>query len=485
MNEFILSLIKYTAMFVCMVYAYMKLQRIKPTIVDLFTMPLFIILAAILSGVKGNAQIFVPIGFLIFGIIFLLLRFKKPIYETVTVGTISLGMSIIAYFIVFVFGTPVTLNFNFAINEEVKRISAAVFIAICQIVLIIIFFSIKRFQSGLIPKNKNATFDIILYLSVACIFAMTLLYADNVKEYMLKVVMLVIILCGLLLVFWCRKHITYNYLESNARQRLEILENELKERKLNYEEIEYQLNVYAKQFHYLNKALPDCVDLINHAAAETNCDYVRSAQKIMNSALCAMNIANEKCSLQNIPQTGVKLIDAPIKRLYNESDKKNLDASVDISANVQSWISDFRLDANDMYTLMTYLCDNAIISAYDSPNAKVRIELCETAEQKPLIRIYDSGKLFDESVLAKLGKEKITTHSDGHGIGLVSVFKIIKNYGASFTLDETTSKLGFTKCIEIAFDGQGSITVRTNRDSISHACADRSDIIIERIDEAA
>ncbi len=487
MNEFILSLIKYTAIFLCMIYAYMKLERIKPTIVDLFTMPLFIILAAILSGVKGNAQIFVPIGFLIFGIIFLLLRFKKPIYETVTVGTVALGFSLFKYSVANIICYVVAVVLELAQAGTLKPIFAQALTSICQIVGICLIFKIKRFQSGIIPKNKNASFDVMLYLSVLCIFTMTLLYADNVKEYMLKVVMLVIILCGLLLVFWCRKHITYNYLESNARQRLEILENELKERKLNYEEIEYQLNVYAKQFHYLNKTIPACIKYLEQAAVQAPSGTVNNVLEMMRDMSNELKLTNQKCSLSNLPLTGVREIDIPILELYNASEQKNVKVSTFVPCDIESKLAKFSIDKKDIQKLLLYLNDNAVLASLELPHASVHMELCESNEGNLLIRIYDSGKQFDEKVISKLGKEQITTRTarGGSGIGLYEVFSIIEKYRASFILDETTSKLGFTKCIEIAFDGQGSITVRTNRDSISHVCADRTDLIIECPDEAA
>lgn len=280
MNEFILCLIKYTSIFLCMIYAFMKLQRIKPTVMDLFMLPLFILLAVILSIVKINAQILVPIGFLIFGILFLLIRFKKSVHETVTSGIISLGMSIALYFIDFSLSMIVTAQFNFVINEEVRYILSSLFVAIIQIVSINIIFSIKRFQGGIYPDSKNASFHIMLYISAICVVAMMFLYDENVKEYMLTAVMFIIVISGLLLIIWCRKHITYHYRDACAQQSFDSLENDLKQCKLNCDEIEYQFNVYAKQFHYLNKSLPDCLDLINHAAAETNCDYVRSAQKL-------------------------------------------------------------------------------------------------------------------------------------------------------------------------------------------------------------
>lgn len=197
-----------------------------------------------------------------------------------------------------------------------------------------------------------------------------------------------------------------------------------------------------------------------------------------------MNIANEKCSFENIPQTGVKAIDASIYKLYAAAENRRLKVSAVISADVGAWFGEENIDKHDIHILLDYLCDNAVISACGSFDARVRLELGATLENKPRILVYDSGKQFDAEVIAKLGKERITTRAGvgGSGIGLFTVFEIAAKYGASFLLDEGQS-FGFTKRIEIAFDGKSLITVRTGRESVAAACSKRGDIAVELIDE--
>ena len=481
MNEFILSLIKYTAIFTCMLYAYTKLLRIKLTAWDMFDIPVFIALSVALSLVTKYAKLFVPIGFLIFGIVFLYLRFRKPVYETITVSTIALGISIVIFVLSIMFVYPVASAFYFVKNASLKIILVQIVVAVIQIASLIFLFKIKRLQSGINPKSKNATFDILLYISVVCIFAMMLLYAKEIKQYMLEVILLVITLCGLLLILWWRRHITYNYREAVKQQNFNRMEDTIEEYELNSVENDLQVAVYAKLFHYLNKALPDCAVLMKNAAAQTGCTDACAARDIMQRILREMNIANEKCSLQSIPQTGVRVIDVPIIQLFTAAENKSFNASTDISADVKGWFTENKLQKDDVHILLAYLCDNAIISALGSPNARVRVEFATTTKRQPLIRIYDSGKQFNEEVIAKLGTERITTRAGacGSGIGLFTVFEILAKYGASFTLDEATQNLGFTKFIEIAFDGRRSVTVRTRRESVADACAARSDITVE------
>lgn len=486
MNEFILSLIKYTAIFMCTLYTFTKLLRIKLKVWDLFDIPLFIALSVVLHFVRLYIKILVPVGFLIFGIVFLFLRFRKTFYETVTVCTIALGISFVISELAIIIDLPVAAVLYLIKNESVKNIITQITISIIQILGILLLFKIKRLQSGVNPKGKTATFEILLYLSVGCIFTMMLAYTKNVTYSIFEIVFLVVVLFGLLLILWWRRHITHNYREAVKRQNINRMEDTIKEYKLNSVESDLQVTVYAKLFHYLNKAVPDCALLAESAAAQSGCADACAARDMLQRILREMNIANEKCSLKNIPQTGVMVIDAPIIRLFTAAERKNFNASADISADVEKWFTESKLHKDDIHILLSYLCDNAMISALGLPNAKVRVELGETIKQEPLIRIYDSGEQFDKKVLAKLGLEQITTRAGvgGNGIGLFTVFQILEKYGASFTLDEAPQSIGFTKFIEIAFDGRHSVMVRTCRESVAAICAARKEITVERVESS-
>lgn len=484
MIEFIICLIKYTSIFLVSLYAYTRLMRIKLKAWDLFDIPLFIALSSVLYFVTVYVKMLVPIGLLLFSIIFLLLRFRKQFYETVTVGTIARGISIVLMLPAFMVGFISAMALHWIEDETIKSLVSQICNSMFQIICVILLFKIKRFQSGIKSKSENATFDILLYLSVICIFTLTLVYAEEVKEYMLKVVLLVIALSGLLLIVWWRRHITYNYREAVNRQNVNRMEDTIEEIKLNSVETDLQVAVYSKLFHFLNKAVPDCAYLAEIAAEKTGCEDACAARDMLRKILREMNIANEKCSFQNIPQTGERLIDVPIIQLFTVAERKSLNVSVDISADAKSWFSDGKLHKEDIHTLLSYILDNAVISTLGLPNAKVRLELSSTKNKKPLIRVYDSGEQFDEEVLAKLGLEQITTRAGtgGNGIGLFTVFEILTKYGASFMLDEDPQSFGFKKCIEIAFDGLCGFTVRTSRQSVAAACSARKGITVEPID---
>lgn len=481
MSEFIVCLIKYTAIFACILYAYTKLLRIKLKVWDLFDIPIFIALSAVLYFVTVYVKILVPIGLLIFSVAFLFLRFRKTFYETVTVGTIALGISIILMVLALIVGFLVALLLYLIEDEAVRTIVAQLIDAIIQIVGIFLLFKIKRLKSGVNPKGETATFEILLFFSVGCIFTMTLFYTN---QSLYEIVLLASALCGLLLILWWFKHIKYNYRKGVEQQRIKYLEDTIAELKANSAENELKLAVYAKQLHYLNRVLINCARFAESAAAQNDCAEVHAQLDLMHGAFDEMDIVYEKCSLENIPKTGEKLLDAPIVELYAATQSKNFKVSADISADVKSWFAENKLAKIDVHKLLCYLCDNAMNSALGSPNAKVCVELGETANKKPLIRVYDSGEQFDEGVLEKLGLEQITTRAGvgGSGIGLFTVFQILAKYGASFTLDEEPQSFGFTKFIEIAFDGCRGVLVRTYRESVVAVCAARKGITVELLE---
>lgn len=378
MNEFIICLIKYTSIFMCMLYAYTRLLRIKLKAWDLFDIPLFTALSAVLYFVTVYIKVLVPIGLLIFGLIFLFLRFRKTFYETVTIGTISSGLSIVMYILSFLISIPINMLFNFVNNANLKIFGAQLVVSMVLIVGTFLLFKVKRLQSGVNPKGETATFEILLFFSVGSIFTLMIVYTKNATQSVYETVLLVITLFGLLLFLWWRRHITYNYREAVKQRYVNRMEDTIEEYKLNSAENDLQVAVYAKLFHYLNKAMPHCALLAESAATKTGDADACAARDLLHRILREMNLANEKCSLKNIPQTGVKVIDAPIIQLFTAAERKNFNASADISASVESWFTVRKLHKDDIHILLSYLCDNAVISALGLPDAKVRLELGAT-----------------------------------------------------------------------------------------------------------
>ena len=484
MNEFILSLFKYTSILICVLYTYAKLLRLKLKVLDLSAIPLFIALSAVLHFATVHIKILVPAGILLFVTVFLYLRFKRPVSETVTVSIIAFAVSIAIYVFVFTLSAPVTATCEFIKNDDVSIILANSIVSVLQILAPFLLFKIKRFRSGVDPNGDTATFEILLFSGICCIISMTLFYTD---QSLYEIVLIASAVCSLLLILRWRRHITYNYREAMKRRKVKNLEEEIAECELRSAENKLQVTSYSKTFHYLNKSIPHCTNLADKLADDTGCEDACALRNMLHRVSAEINVTNEKCSFMNIPLTGVRVIDMPVYELYTLAETKNIKVSADVSADVKSWFSDDGLDTGDIHILLSYLCDNAVHSALGLPNPRVRIEFTKTPDNAPVIRIYDSGKQFDEKVLAKLGSEIITTRagSGGSGIGLFTVFGILAKYNASFFLDETSRIFGFNKFLEITFDNLRSVTLRTSRFSVVNACSHRADIRVLLPDASA
>ena len=484
MNEFILSLFKYTSILICVLYTYAKLLRLKLKVLDLSAIPLFIALSAVLHFATVHIKILVPAGILLFVTVFLYLRFKRPVSETVTVSIIAFAVSIAIYVFVFTLSAPVTATCEFIKNDDVSIILANSIVSVLQILSPFLLFKIRRFRSGVDPNGDTATFEILLFSGICCIISMTLFYTD---QSLYEIVLIASAVCSLLLILRWRRHITYNYREAMKRRKVKNLEEEIAECELRSAENKLQVTSYSKTFHYLNKSIPHCTNLADKLADDTGCEDACALRNMLHRVSAEINVTNEKCSFMNIPLTGVRVIDMPVYELYTLAETKNIKVSADVSADVKSWFSDDGLDTGDIHILLSYLCDNAVHSALGLPNPRVRIEFTKTPDNAPVIRIYDSGKQFDEKVLAKLGSEIITTRagSGGSGIGLFTVFGILEKYNASFFLDETSRIFGFNKFLEITFDNLRSVTLRTSRFSVVNACSHRADIRVLLPDASA
>ena len=100
--------------------------------------------------------------------------------------------------------------------------------------------------------------------------------------------------------------------------------------------------------------------------------------------------------------------------------------------------------------VMINLLVNAAEALAQSENAEykrivVRLDVSPESDQA-VIKVTDNGPGIDEKLLPKLFKERFTTKERGHGIGLMSVAKIVQAHSGEINVD---SKLGGGTTFEI------------------------------------
>ena len=71
----------------------------------------------------------------------------------------------------------------------------------------------------------------------------------------------------------------------------------------------------------------------------------------------------------------------------------------------------------------------------------------------------------DVGVLKNMGKKRITTHSGegGSGIGMMTLFNILRETGASFAIEEFAEGAKYHKAVSVTFDGARKFRIITDR----------------------
>lgn len=96
-----------------------------------------------------------PAGILLFVTVFLYLRFKRPVSETVTVSIIAFAVSIAIYVFCFLIGCFIAGTFTNIDNNENRMLIANSIVSVLQILSPFLLFKIRRFRSGVDPNGDH------------------------------------------------------------------------------------------------------------------------------------------------------------------------------------------------------------------------------------------------------------------------------------------------------------------------------------------
>lgn len=478
-----IAISKYAVLFICIFYAYLKLikRRLKfGNILDIFIAGAF---AVALYYIPVFVRILLPLYILLFAGLYLFLRYRQSLLNTVTTCLVSFGITVFMMVLSLIVSIPFNLIvFNF-VDESFKNLIRTIIWLVLQIISMIVLFRIKRFRSGISPQKDEGNFDLLLLASILCIFLFALFYTENIADSPVELIIIVITFCGLSLVVWWRKHITQNY-KRHIYSRNEAFYEELIS---SYEKERSELlkhnDELAKIIHRDNKLIPAMVGAVRQLSEGTQNPEELKSLLTQLEALDAEHrdlIADYLDKSAQLPKTGNISIDAVINFINSKALKSNVHADFEITENCVTLLLEKVSELTDLNTVLCDLGENAIIATKSVESGKILISFEIETDSTPAICFFDNGAQFDEKVIASMGKRKFTTHASdgGSGIGLMTLFEILQKYGISFCLDELPGRADFTKCIQLRFDGLGLKTVKTQRSEVIHACHQRTDIIL-------
>lgn len=464
MIDDILAITKYFVMFIGSFYGYFKLAKMKFGLINLLDLIVAIVFSFGLYFATKQIRLLIPICFLLLNCLYIILRIRRSIINTITICVISCGIANIITAFAFIISIPLEFFvFNFINNEVLKKILAMTFLYSLQLVLTFFIFKIKRFKSGISVQDNDGNIELLLLISILSIFLMTLFYTDNVANSPTEIILLTLIFCGLGLIIWWKKYVTNRY-HTQIYKRNEILyENRIEEYENERNNLLNQNAELSKIIHRDNKLIPAMVmavkELITTVPEKADLSGLLEQLEELSSEHKEIIDAYQK-ETDILPKTGSIPIDAVLHYVLSKAKQFDIDFNANL---VNDCIPDLLSKITDITDLTTILCDlgeNAVIATKNISESKILIAFDYAESNAPRICVYDNGPLFDEKVIANMGKRRVTTHKDdgGSGIGLMTLFEILNKYNASFCLDERQNN-EFTKCIRLTFDNLHTVDI--------------------------
>lgn len=460
----ILAIAKYTVLFAGSFYGYLKLAKIKIRLINLLELLFSLLLSAGLYYATKQIRILVPIGFLLLTCLYCFVRYRRSAMNTVTLGVISCGITIIIMAITFIISIPFEfLVYKFVDNDAIRKIIITVLMCVLQLIGTFLSYRIKRFKSGISVQNNDGSIELLLLISILSVFLMTLFYRDNIKSP-IEIILLTLIFCGLGFIVLWKKHITNSYINKIHKRNEELYEQRIEEYEKERDKLLDQNDELSKIIHRDNKLIPAIAAAVQKIIedAPDKKDYKDMLIQIEKLSAERREVIDEyQAKSDTLPKTGSTALDAVIHFLNNKALQSGISAEFKVNGAAIPPLLDCVKNHTDLNTVLCDLGENAIIAAKNIPNGKILIEFGTDGANMPSICFYDNGARFDDKVIANMGKRRITTHKSegGNGIGLMTLFEILNKYNASYLLDERLADGEYTKQIKITFDNLHEIKI--------------------------
>ncbi len=464
MIEDILAITKYFVLFIGSFYGYFKLSKTKLRIINLLDILIAIIFSIGLYYATKQLQIIIPLCFLLLSYLYIIIRVRHSLLNTATICLISCGITIIIMAFAFIVSIPINyLIFLIIPNTAIRDCVAIIASDLLQLLFTFLIYKIKRFKSGITIQDNDGNIELLILVSILSIFLLTLTYTENVANSPLEIILLTLIFCGLELIIWWKKYVTNKYHTKIYKRNEALYEHRIEEYENERNNLLNQNTELSKIIHRDNKLIPAMVmavkELINNAPDNAELNALLEQLEELSTEHREIIDAYQAKS-DDLPKTNVIPIDAVLHYILSKAKQNNIEFTVNIA---NDCIHNLLSQITDIMDLTTILCDlgeNAVIATKNISGSKILITFENSGSNVPSICVFDNGPLFDEKVIANMGKKRITTHKDdgGTGIGLMTLFEILNKYNASFCLDEKPNN-EFTKYIRITFDNLHNVEI--------------------------
>lgn len=352
-----------------------------------------------------------------------------------------------------------------------------------NLVMTILLLQIKRFRKGFQFFNDEKNLGLGLAISGLLFVLFGIIYTyDFFNDYFTVFILLGIFVSAFGIYLWIRRSITVHY-----REKLQLKSEEY------YQELLKEKNEEVERLNQSNEFLAKTVHRDNHLISALNTSinaYFESDDKTYKENLLReiQTLANERGELiekeqresKILPSTGNLLIDGAISDLYIKSAAHGIDFNMTVSETVDKIIGKY-ISQTDLQTLICDHIKDALIAvdASGKESGQILVEL-SVKNDSYTITVFDNGVDFEIETLAKLGMERVTTHSEtgGSGIGFMTTFETLRKSHASLVITEFENKTPFSKSVSFIFNGENSFIIQSYRSGVLKEALNRKDVII-------
>ena len=490
--------------------SYKKIRNERYNLLKFCLLTIFCILfSVILSCVDvKNSMLTIPIMLVAFCIIMGLYGDK----DNPNVFALSLFIFSINY-IIFVISVVITSVLMLFISYEFGKKYGQGFAVIVQFICIAALLKSSRLRRGILSLQRTIYSMQGIIISMLIIFFAPLINNGAYDHIYIIVYTCVFILAVLIFVYW-RTAITKYYLERLILRDNDLLNAELEEKnayiekllrdkeqleKLNHKNYKLIPAMQVAVTHYINGVnaymlSSDMIPVLAETAVaveDTEVDiefdnFIKEGNKLikelekMKAEWTELVNSENLSELNDLPSCGVSRLDYILSYMYERQLKEDFSLKVDVECSLDK-LTDRIISEEDLATLVADLLENAIIATRYNERKEILIRLGIMGKEYT-IEVYDSGIPFDKEVLAKYGREQITTHADesGSGIGLMQMSEILSKCGASLYIEEySEGERSHTKRISVVFNRKHQYVLYTCRSDEDIAyLKKRSDLMV-------
>lgn len=466
--------------FINALYAYIKTQNIVLSkkriiiacIINIITSVIYVLFASVENVALSQMISYVSIVFS------LVLTTESNRNKSLIIAFVSTSyahvLKISSYFVV---STVLYILFG-----PIQNIIPYIMICIVSILMNFIIMKIKRLKNGIQFFEKTENLGIGIVVSGVIFLIVIIGFGKNPDVLFFTLVTLGIVISGFGLYMWIRKGITKHYREKLQlksdiyyKEQLEQKEDEIEQ--LNRSN-EYMSKIVHRDNHLMS-SLSTAIDKYKKTNSDDDKEkLLDEMQTLINE--CGELIQTELKESKLFPSTGNTLIDSAINDLYIKAAAHGIDFNLAVSKTVDEVIGKY-ISQTDLQTLICDHIKDAIIAvdAKSENGGKILIDL-SMQDGNYAVTFFDSGVDFDIDTLAKLGKERVTTHADngGSGIGFMTTFETLRKSYASLIITEFENKSPFSKSVSISFDGNTAFIIQSYRKEELQSVLNRDDVII-------